>query len=279
VSPFQPTRFALAMETFLFQQIRVAQVRTADTISCLHQKLTVTKLIHSLFVRRPFPSSLAIHALPTQQDRLHSLLELAFQVPETLEAVDIAITGNFQGSHGDLIRHMNIQEKALSSWLVTYSLRSIDRRAVRSDHAVNCPGGVTTPLDTRNSIFNLTCETLCRICHLLIAESMADLEDRNSSTLSISSLPNDCASNLRDTMTRLEEAAGTPICKARVMSAPLHFLSGYYNRREDDAGLQWCQKTKQTLEKEAPYLYWDALLPWCLLTLNEIPHYDADPYA
>lgn len=88
-----------------------------------------------------------------------------------------------------------------------------------------------------------------------------------------------CADDLRKTMLLLEEAAGTPICKARVMSAPLHFLSGFYKRRENDDGLRWCRKTKETLQGEAPYLHWEALLPWCLLTLNEIPHYDADPYA
>ena len=42
VSPFQPTRFALAMESFLFQQIRVAQVRYTAVVLCLCQKLTVT---------------------------------------------------------------------------------------------------------------------------------------------------------------------------------------------------------------------------------------------
>jgi len=63
------------------------------------------------------------------------------------------------------------------------------------------------------------------------------------------------------------------------MSAPLHFLSEYCKRHGDDDLLFWCCKTKERLQSQAPYLHWDALLPWCLLTLNEIPHYDADPYA
>jgi len=175
---------------------------------------------------------------------------------------------------------LGIQETSLRSWLAAYSFSDdTGQAAVCRDLAVEKTGDAISPPDSRYSLFNLTCETLCRICHLLIAESLARLDERKSRNLLPCLSPNTCASDLRNAMVMLEEAAGTPICKARVMSAPLHFLSGYYKRHADDEGLQWCHKTKEALRSEAPYLHWDALLPWCLLTLNEIPYYDADPYA
>ena len=197
-----------------------------------------------------------------------------------LEAVDMSIAGESQGSREDLARRLEIQETALRSWLAECSFSDNTGQAtVRNGLAVKKTGDSTSSPDSTNSLFNLTCETLCRICHLLIAEILARVGELTSHELSPCPSPNTCASDLRSAMTMLEEAAGTPICKARVMSAPLHFLSGYCKRHEDDEGLQWCHKTKEALRSEAPYLHWDALLPWCLLTLNEIPYYDADPYA
>jgi hypothetical protein len=196
-----------------------------------------------------------------------------------LEAVDLTIAGELQASQEDLAMRLDVQETALRSWFAAHSLSDAGQATARSNLAVNKIGDANSPPDSRNSLFNLTCETLCRICHLLIADSLARLDERTSHDLSPCPSPDTCASDLRKAMIMLEEAACTPICKARVMSAPLHFLSGYYKRHEGDEGLQWCHETKQALRSEAPYLHWDALLPWCLLTLNEIPYYDADPYA
>ena len=270
------------MESFLFQQIRVAQVRHTIVMMCSHQELTITQLIHSLFERRPFPASLSIHALPTHQDRLHVLLELAFKVPEILEAVDSIIAGNFQGFRcvqDDLVRRLNTLEIALRSWLATYSPSNGFPSTVRSGLVVENTRGSNPSPGLRNSLFNLTCETLCRICHLLVIDSQARLDDQAPSIVSSCSSPMSRVNDLRQTMIMLEDAAGTPICKSRAMSAPLHFLSEYCKRHGDDDLLFWCCKTKERLQSQAPYLHWDALLPWCLLTLNEIPHYDADPYA
>lgn len=256
--------------------------RTYNRGVCSRRDLTVTQLIHSLFERRPFPPSLSIHALPTHQDRLHFLLELAFKVPEIIETVDSIIAGNFQAFRcvqDDLVRRLSTFEIALRSWLATYSPSNGVPSTVRSGLIVDNTRGSTSSPGLRNSLFNLTCETLCRICHLLVVDSQARLDDQASSIVSSSSSPTSCANDLRQTMLMLEDAAGTPICKSRVMSVPLHFLSEYCKRHGDDDGLSWCRKTKERLQSQAPYLHWDALLPWCLLTLNEIPHYDADPYA
>ena len=50
VSPHQPTRFALAMESFLFEQIRVAQVRTTAAALNVLQELTL-ETAHTLACR------------------------------------------------------------------------------------------------------------------------------------------------------------------------------------------------------------------------------------
>lgn len=216
------------------------------------------------------------------EDRLHYLLELAFQVPEIVEAVDLAIAGKPQGFRcvgSDLSRRLDILETSLRSWQATYSPSRTGRATIPSGLALNNVKTSASPVDSRNALFNLTCETLCRICHMSIVESQVRVDDQALRNVASYPSPIDCADGLRRAMMSLQEAAGTPICKARVMSAPLHFFSGFCKRYGDEAGLQWCQKTKEALQSEAPYLHWDALLPWCLLTLNEIPHYDADPYA
>jgi hypothetical protein len=213
------------------------------------------------------------------QDRLHSLLELAFQVPEILEAVDTTISGDLRCSQDNLARRLNTLEVSLRSWLTTYSLDAMGPAKFRGDLAADNTRRSTFSPDSRHSLFNLTCETLCRICHLLIVECLGQV--CGLILHNVSSYPSaaGCATDLRRVMVMLEEAAGTPICKARVMSAPLHFLSEFCKRHEDYAGLWWCHKTKEALQSEAPYLHWDALLPWGLLTLTETPDHDADPYA
>lgn len=240
----------------------------------------MVQLVHSLHERVPFPQDLAIQALPTQQDRLHSLLVLAFQVPGLLEASDLRIAGRPRDSYDNLVERLSIQMTALSSWLGEYTVTERERNSPKecvSERAFEVQSGPTTvSTEMRPSIFNLTCETLCRICLLLIVESLVGLEHQMWPKRSPSSAADACASDLLNTMTMLENAAVTPICKSRVMSAPLHFLNGYYTRHKDRAGLRVCEKIKEALEDQAPYLHWDALLPWCLLTLSEIPHYDAD---
>jgi hypothetical protein len=37
--------------------------------------------------------------------------------------------------------------------------------------------------------------------------------------------------------------------------------------------MQWSLQTKESIYREAQYLRWDALLPWSLLTIHEIPLY------
>jgi len=66
-------------------------------------------------------------------------------------------------------------------------------------------------------------------------------------------------------------ATKIPMVKARGVSGSLHFLEGYYSRTENAAGMQWCSQLKESVCREAPYLSWDVMLPWSLLTLYAIP--------
>ena len=203
------------------------------------------------------------------ESRLASLLLLAFQVPGILEIADSRIAGDTSHTYNDLSARLGIQKAALQSWLEHYAVSHQDE---------NHSGCHIMPRNMKVSIINLTCETLCRICLLLIVESLVSLEHEIMPRRSPSSASDTCASDLLNTMAMLEKAAITPTCKARVMSAPLHFLSEYYTRHKDRAGLRLCQKIREDLEKQAPYLHWDALLPWCFLTLGELPQYDADAH-
>jgi hypothetical protein len=144
---------------------------------------------------------------------------------------------------------------------------------VQSDPAPRVTGFL--PLDYRRPLFDLTCESLCRIGLLLVVESLTDLGSWMWPTYSLTVTPNACVRALRKTTTLLAEAASIPVCKARATSCPLPFLSRYYTRTRDAVGLQWCTETKEAIYREAPYLRWDAVLPWSLLTLHEIPLYDA----
>jgi hypothetical protein len=158
-----------------------------------------------------------------------------------------------------LVKNLISQEKALTSYLTTHcTADSYDDRnqhnPVKDDSA--------TP---SKPLFDLTCESLCRICLLLIVESLHNLETHMWPTQPPTSAPRDHAASLRKTMAALPRAAYTPICKGRVMSAPLHFLRRFYEQQGDLPGLQWCRQARETICEEAPWLRWDALLPWCLL--------------
>jgi hypothetical protein len=148
------------------------------------------------------------------------------------------------------------QKKALTAYLTTYCTADPLEDNRQDDSTEN----VST-----SSLFDLTCESLCRICLLLIVESLHSLESHMWPTQPPTFSPQDHATSLRKTMADLMHAAYTPICKARVMSAPLHFLRRFYEQKGDHSGLQWCQEARKTICEEAPWLRWDALLPWCLL--------------
>jgi hypothetical protein len=191
--------------------------------------------------------------------KLEALLALGTQIPPALNLVDACISGKSRQVESSLVKNLMSQEKALTAYLATHCTPNPQGDLTQQD-----------PVDedssmTSKSLFDLTCESLCRICLLLVVESLYNLESHMWPTQSPTFTPQDHATSLCKTMTALTHAAYTPICKARVLSAPLHFLLGFYERRGDHSGTQWCRRVREAICEEAPWLRWDALLPWCLL--------------
>jgi hypothetical protein len=231
------------------------------------------QLVHALCTRKPFPKNLAIPTIPTHSTNLDLLLDLASRVPLLLNTVDLITGADFGKIGNSPIKSLITLEKALIAWLEAFCSGSPYGDYVQSDSAPRVTGSL--PRDCRRSLFDLTCESLCRICLLLVVESLTDLESWMWPAHSLTFTPNACVRALRKTTTLLAEVASIPVCKARATTCPLLFLSRYYTRTKDAVGLQWCLDTKEAIHREAPYLRWDALLPWSLLTLHEIPLYDA----
>jgi hypothetical protein len=160
---------------------------------------------------------------------------------------------------------------ALIAWLEAFCSASPHGSSVQFDPAPRVTASLSR--DCKGSLFDLTCESLCRVCLLLVVESLTHLEDWTWSAHNPTLTSNACATALCETTTLLAEAASIPICKARATSFPLHFLSRYYTQTKDAVGMQWSLQTKESIYREAQYLRWDALLPWSLLTIHEIPLY------
>jgi hypothetical protein len=152
-----------------------------------------------------------------------------------LSLVDTRISGNSRQVESSLVKNLMLQEKALTAYLTTHCA-SYPKEDLTQQDPVDEESSMTS-----KSLFDLTCESLCRICLLLVVESLHNLESHMWPTQSPTFTPQDHATSLRKTMTALTHAVYTPICKAKVLSAPLHFLHGFYERRGDHSGTQWCR--------------------------------------
>lgn len=233
-----------------------------------HALTEAEQLIHSLYIRKPFAGGLPIHVMTTRSTKVDSLVELAFGIPPLLQTVDSKIGTKPRKVNSSLVKSLIDQNNALVKWLDSFCVQS-DSIASSLEQAPNSH-------DAGSSLFDLTCESLCRICQLLVVEALADLESSMCPTHGISTFdPKVYAVNLQKTTTNLAEVASNPIGKARAASGPLHFLDRYYTRTGDGAGLEWCLQTRESVCNGAPYLRWDALLPWSLLPLYAIPLYYA----
>ena len=175
-----------------------------------------------------------------------------------------------------LLHHLSSLQHALKNWLIP---------ATRLELQVDCPHWdeeLANSEDTvqlnknRASLWLLTRECLCRICLVLVAECIDDLQNHERDPLRsavVSCAAGMQAAQLKHTTQLLAGAAKVPVCTARAVSAPLHFLTRYYTRTEDTVGLQWCTQFKDDILKSAPWLRWDVLLPWSFLTIHDVPAY------
>lgn len=132
--------------------------------------------MYALCNRSPFPVEYAAPALPSLSPALDFLLDLAFRLPPLLAAVDIATRPDVSDSsaHGDLIRDLACLERTLDSWLSSFD------QSAGLDHGD--PGSFTwhravASLKRKhaNSVYELTCEALCRSCLLLLHQGLVDV--------------------------------------------------------------------------------------------------------
>jgi hypothetical protein len=235
-----------ALESYLLQQLRVLQV------------------VYSLHARKPLPEDIAIPAIPSSSMHLDALLELAFQVPPYLESVDHTVMAAPREANSDVSTGLVALEKALLAWLRAFrgSRHCNDDQRFSTNHTKAKPAA--------KSFFSLTCEALCQICLLLISECRISY-DSVPSRIQLTTMSQLYAAKLRMTTTALLEAAGSPTCRARAVAGPLHFLELHYIGCGDEDGVRWCGKIKAGVCEEAPYLCWDGLLPWSLMSLTCMP--------
>jgi hypothetical protein len=260
------------LPTFLLQQVESAQV--SSTITGRGTELPanhVNKLIRALHDRKHQVKDRVTSSKSRRATQSGLLFDLAARVPQLLEAFD----ASSNGSDYALLDSLRTLEQELTAWLTCAAVN--DRRVANSpcDAESSIPEDGFQPDPPRNPLCLLTRESLCRICLLLVSECVAGLQSHESSALH-SALPTEmCAAQLRSTTQLLACAAKVPICTARAVSAPLHFLKRYYMRIGDTAGREWCAEFKNDILQSAPWLRWDVLLPWSLLTVHDVPLYRA----
>ena len=80
------------------------------------------------------------------------------------------------------------------------------------------------------------------------------------------------ALQLRRNMQSLARAAEIPVCIARAINAPLHFLTRCYVQVGDTAGLEWCAQFKTDIHKSVPWLRWNVLFTLGLVDYSQYTH-------
>jgi hypothetical protein len=197
--------------------------------------------------------------MSTRSAKVNSLLDLAFRVPPLLEKIDSANDKESCASVSSLSEKILTLKKTFEFWLKSFCVVSRLNQETASRDA------------KKDSIHDLTCESLCRICLLVLVEGLADLEARKQPEGPSSLNTEQYASELRKTADLFMSATKIPMVKARGVSGSVHFLEEYYSRTGNIAGRHWCSQLRESVCREAPYLSWDVMLPWSLLTLYAIP--------
>lgn len=197
---------------------------------------------------------------------------MAFRLPPLLSSADAVITratneiSNRQSIVHDLariVRDLLALKKMLDSWLKTFC------EPVESESALSWRQG-----QKKRALPEVTAESLCRICLLLIHQAISDLHDSHHSDVSSRTRAHEqagiCAEGLYQTTILLSEIAERPVSKAIATCGPLHFLCNYYRSVSDNSRLERCHEMIKRICAEAPYLNWDMLLPWSFLPLTSV---------
>lgn len=199
--------------------------------------------------------------------QLALLYDLAGRVPPLLQAFD---STSDRPDHALLDSLSTLQEQ-LEIWLTTAPIIERQNGSVPSDvERVRLEDSVQSDR-ARVSLWYLTRESLCRICLLLVAECVDALLHHQSPVTHPDCAAGTHAVQLRRNIQSLARTAEFPVSIARAVNAPLQFLTRYYAQVGDTSGLEWCAQFKSDIHKSVPWLRWDVLLPWGLLTIHETP--------
>jgi len=203
------------------------------------------------------------------------VLDLAFRLPPLLAAADtlIARANNNLSKHDStvhdlarVVRDLLALRKMLDSWLRTFHepTEQFERESALSPRR----------RENKRPLPDVTSESLCRICLLLIYQALSDLHDSHDSNATSRGCAHQeaaaCAEDLYETTMLLSEIAEKPVSKAIATRAPLHFLCRYYRSVGDKPRLERCCEMIESICAEAPYLNWEMLLPWSLLPLTSV---------
>lgn len=200
------------------------------------------------------------------------MLDLAFRLPPLLSSADAVITratneiSNHQNAVHDLariVRDLLALKRMLDSWLKTFC------EPVEGESASS-----SAQRQKKRALPDVTAESLCRICLLLIHQAISDLHNSHHSDVSSRTRAQEeaalCAEDLYQTTTLLSEIAERPVSKAIATCGPQHFLCRYYQSVDDSPRLERCYEMIKRICAEAPYLNWEMLLPWSLLPLTSV---------
>jgi hypothetical protein len=200
------------------------------------------------------------------------VLDLAFRLPPLLSSADTVKaratneTSNRESAVHDLarvVRDLLALKNMLDSWLKTFCEPAERESAPSSRQRLN-----------KRPLPDVTAESLCRICLLLIHQAISDLHNSHHSDVSSQNRAHKqaaiCAEDLYQTTVLLSEIAERPVSKAIATCGPLHFLCNYYRSVSDSSRLERCHEMIKSICAEAPYLNWDMLLPWSFLPLTSV---------
>lgn len=222
--------------------------------------------------RQPFPVEYAAPSLCSQSSAIDFVLDLAFRLPPLLSSADAVISratneaSNHESAVHDLakvVRDLLALKRMLDSWLKTFCERLEGESALCSRQRQN-----------KRALPDVTSESLCRICLLLIHQALSDLHNSHHSDISSRTRANEQAAlyaeELYQTAVLLSRIAERPVSKAIATCGPLHFLCRYYESVADQPRLERCYEMIKSICAEAPYLNWEMLLPWSLLPLTSV---------
>jgi hypothetical protein len=257
-----------------------ARLRSAQASHIYHTQTTHSannwpKLLQSLCNRQPFPAEYAAAPLYSHPPALDFVLDLALRLPPLLASADQITTpviredpthGNVLHDLAKVVRELLALKKMLDSWFQSFC---------KPTEQIEDEGVLAVQRwASKRSLPDMTSESLCRICLLLIHQALSDLHSsHNSDTASqvhAHLLAAACAEDLYQTTLLLSRVAERPVSKALATRAPLHFLCRYYESVGDAVRLERCHEMIQSIRLEAPYLNWEMLLPWSLMPLTSV---------